>query len=385
MISSVDFYEHLPVFRKFSEVANQSYYRPVPEDWFVIITDVEGSTAAIKEGRYKDVNTIGAAAIVLARQEMGKKAFPFVFGGDGATILCPGEDAVRVKEILLKLKNLAVRKFRLCLRVGMVQVGDVNRRGGAIEVAKFELVPGQPIAFIRGGGLTLAEKLVKNREQENEELSGNVAVELTGLSCRWNPIPSRRGRVLSVLVSSRPPADTAIFSEIIDRLDQMLESGLDGANPVDRSVMSYKTIRECIRDENRYHSFRGTFSYLKRLGEIVLAVLVFRLGLKPFVIDPDRYSHSMRTHADYRKFDDMLRMVIDCSAEESERIETFLKEMFDRGKIYYGIHSSDTALMTCYVEHLDDGGHIHFVDGGGGGYAIAAVQLKEQMRAGGGI
>ena len=35
--------------------------------------------------------------------------------------------------------------------------------------------------------------------------------------------------------------------------------------------------------------------------------------------------------------------------------------------------------MTCYVNGLEDGQHIHFIDGGDGGYAVAAKQLKQQL------
>jgi len=91
----------------------------------------------------------------------------------------------------------------------------------------------------------------------------------------------------------------------------------------------------------------------------------------------------MRGHADYRKFDDMLRMVIDCSAEESKRIHGFLEEMHCRGELDYGLHGSETSLITCFVDTVKDGGHMHFVDGGQGGYALAAQAMKARMLPGG--
>ena len=39
----------------------------------------------------------------------------------------------------------------------------------------------------------------------------------------------------------------------------------------------------------------------------------------------------------------------------------------------------DVALMTCYVANLKPTQHIHFFDGGDGGYAMAAKQLKGQI------
>ena len=37
--------------------------------------------------------------------------------------------------------------------------------------------------------------------------------------------------------------------------------------------------------------------------------------------------------------------------------------------------------MTCFVKSTTQNQHIHFIDGGDGGYAAAAKQLKKQMAA----
>ncbi len=58
----------------------------------------------------------------------------------------------------------------------------------------------------------------------------------------------------------------------------------------------------------------------------------------------------------------------------------FLEELYTNSSIYYSLHTSSSALMTCYVQSMAHGGHIHFIDGGDGGYAMAAKQLKEQMK-----
>ena len=38
-------------------------YAPLPDDWVVIISDVQGSTRAIEAGQYKKVNMVGASSI----------------------------------------------------------------------------------------------------------------------------------------------------------------------------------------------------------------------------------------------------------------------------------------------------------------------------------
>lgn len=45
----------------------------------------------------------------------------------------------------------------------------------------------------------------------------------------------------------------------------------------------------------------------------------------------------------------------------------------------YGLHQSDSALMTCSLFSLEESEHIHFIDGSDGGYALAARQLKQQL------
>jgi len=48
-----------------------------------------------------------------------------------------------------------------------------------------------------------------------------------------------------------------------------------------------------------------------------------------------------------------------------------------QGDVFYGMHTSRTALMTCYVQYVKDGQHIHFIDGGD---AMAAKQFKDQLK-----
>jgi hypothetical protein len=84
-------------------------------------------------------------------------------------------------------------------------------------------------------------------------------------------------------------------------------------------------------------------------------------------------------HSDYRKYDDMLRLVLDCSEDQADGIESVLERTRVAGDILYGIYRSDEALMTCFVQTMQDGGHLHFIDGGSGGLAMAAQQLKAQV------
>ena len=77
--------------------------------------------------------------------------------------------------------------------------------------------------------------------------------------------------------------------------------------------------------------------------------------------------------------DETLRMVVDCTPAMRAEVERLLEGYHALGTLSYGLHVSDTALMTCFVQNYN-GRHLHFIDGGDGGYAFAARGLKERIR-----
>jgi hypothetical protein len=245
------------------------------------------------------------------------------------------------------------------------------------------LIGGRCVAVFRGNGINLAEKRIKEEETKycvNSDTAEHL--ELTGLSCRWDALPNKRGRIMSLLVSAKTEPAARIYEALLVQLNQIYDGKLDEANPVNTDSMRYRSIAECVRNEGRYHSSKFTFSYCKRILEIIAAVLVFKYNVPALIFNSSRYRNSMRLHADHRKFDNMLRMILDCSEQQVAAIRSWLEERRTRGELCYGLHLSDSALMTCYVQDVSDTAHIHFVDGGDGGYAMAAKQLKQQMREG---
>src|SRR4029077_5497024 len=88
-----DFYESLPVFREFTQVADKTRFRPLPGDWIIGVADVPQSTRAMREHRYNAVNRAGRGVIPSIANALKGRDFPFVFGGDGASFAVPPEDA----------------------------------------------------------------------------------------------------------------------------------------------------------------------------------------------------------------------------------------------------------------------------------------------------
>lgn len=380
-MSSADFYKSLDSFTDFNEVAKGHHYTPVPADWSIVIADIKNSTKAVEAGRYKEVNTIGAAVISTVQNAL-ECEFPYVFGGDGATILVSPDTREIALKALNDLRQLSQEQFGLELRVGAVLVKEIMEAGHSTEVAKFALNPRKSVAFIRGGGVSYADNLIKVDEARYcQAMVQSDPIALDGLSCRWENIPSKQGVVLALLVVSRQADSAVVFEKILTHLNAVFGNDLNAANPIDTTSMRYRTIKESLKNERRYHSSVFSWKYCFRFVEIIVATFIFKYGFPAFVFNAKDYKESMALHSDYRKFDDMLRMIVDCTHEQAEEIKQYLEKLHQAGDIFFGLHGSDSSLMTCYVQETGEGEHIHFIDGSGGGYTMAAKALKAMMRA----
>ena len=74
--SSAGFYAGLPLLTEFSAVADPARYAPLPADWHVATCDVRNSTQAVQAGNYKNVNTVGAAAVTAMLNAAGTLDIP---------------------------------------------------------------------------------------------------------------------------------------------------------------------------------------------------------------------------------------------------------------------------------------------------------------------
>src|SRR5688500_13136237 len=125
-IKSDNFYKDMQPVNFFSDIFNSRYLHKVPDDWYVVITDVTDSTIAIEQGRYKDVNIAGGIAAIAISNAFNDMDFPFIFGGDGITFLIPESIHKHVRDILYNTKIKVKELFDLSLRTGMVPVRDLR-------------------------------------------------------------------------------------------------------------------------------------------------------------------------------------------------------------------------------------------------------------------
>lgn len=383
---SESFYRDLPAFTRFVEFTEAKHYRPAPDGWLAVVADIESSTEAIAAGRYKQVNMIGAGVIVAVLNACPDAALPYVFGGDGATLLIPPHLEPQVTEALQRTRRFADSAFDLKLRIGVVPLAELKRRGAEVRVAKFQLSPGNDLAMFAGHGVELAERLVKDRDDESFRLppsDDEETPDLDGLSCRWEPLQSARGTMLTALVrgTESGPDENAVFAEVLARIESILAADAN-PSPATEKTLRFKFPPGGARLEALVNKGRlGFWKALRRAYFESLVFLVFeKFNLTAGGFNARRYAAELRANTDFRKFDDMLRMVLDCSAGEAAEIEAYLEAQRGQGRLAYGLHRSDEALMTCVVFSLAESRHVHFIDGADGGYALAARQLKAQLQ-----
>jgi hypothetical protein len=114
-------------------------------------------------------------------------------------------------------------------------------------------------------------------------------------------------------------------------------------------------------------------------GLTLFVYVLMRYGISAGGFVPDIYMKQVVENSDFRKFDDGLRMVIDCAPAVGDEIEAHLAEAAARGAIHYGVHRQSAAIMTCFTLAASRPDHFHFVDGAEGGYASAAAALKATL------
>ncbi|TRB06263.1 DUF3095 domain-containing protein [Agrobacterium tumefaciens] len=387
MIAADDaFLTGLPVFRHFEDVADPALYRALPPGWGLAIADIVDSTAAIGAGRYKAVNMAGAAVISGISNSLGRHDLPFVFGGDGAAVAVPADGLPLAGRTLSNVQRWVKDDLDLAMRVALVPIEDIRANGFDVRVARFQASEDVSYAMFSGGGNSWAEARMKQGQYSLPAAGTGERPDLTGLSCRWNPIPASHGKVVSIIAVPGPARDMPAFRQlVVDLVDLAAQDARDG-HPVPEDGPKLGFVKEGLGLEARAGAaYRDGWAQKRRslriLGESLLVNLLDLTGLSLGRFNATRYRRSVASNTDFRKFDDGLKMTVDIDAERLEEIRARLEQGRLSGTCYFGLHEQDAALMTCIVPSPLSRDHMHFVDGADGGYAAAASRLKQQMQA----
>lgn len=336
-------------------------------------------------GRHKTVNFVAAMAIAAARNLCQPQPIPFLFGGDGAVLMVPPPQVAAMRQALARVRGTARRDHGMGLRVGLAPVAALRAAGSELQVARYEPSPGNHFGLFAGGGMGALEDAIRGRGVPElaaqaavpEALDDAEPVDLSGLSCRWAPLQSTRGKMLTLILHGAPRAGE-LFAGI------MQLAALDGdprpARP-DNLRAAWPPTGFMLEARARCRGGWLPWWTLRVLAETLLARWVIARGKPIGLFDPQRYAQEIRRNTDFCKHDRTLCLVLDCALPRIEAIRGLVQAHAEAQPFDWGMTVSDTALMTCLVTSETEGVHVHFVDGGGGGYTGAARQMKAARAA----
>ncbi|THK34743.1 DUF3095 domain-containing protein [Ensifer sp. MPMI2T] len=379
--ADMQFYDDLPLFEAFEGVADEANYRPLPDGWVLAVADIVDSTGAIAEGRYKSVNMAGASVISALMNALDKRNLPFVFGGDGALAAIPAAMAPKARAALADAKTWVAEELGLELRAALVPVADIRANGLDMRVARFKASEEVSYAMFSGGGASWAEAQMKAGRYQIEAAAARSRPDLTGLSCRWNPIVSRHGAIVSIIAVPGLRGNGPEFQALVGDIVALAEGEERGGHPVPENGPEPRLSMQGVAVESRAVARKGQrlLAWLWITLQSVVLFVCFKLGWNLGTFDTTQYKRDLVRNSDFRKFDDGLKMTIDIGIERLRQIEERLRRAAETGVSSYGLHQQDSALMTCIVPAAMSRDHVHFIDGAAGGYAMAAKNLKAAL------
>ncbi len=384
-------YKDLSVLEDFTQVCELSNYVELPDDWYVVVTDIINSTVAIQSGQYKAVNMIGVSVISAILNLAGKTEIPYIFGGDGASLCIPARLLHDARQALIATRQLARDEFKLDLRVGIVAVSQIRQAGKRMLCARHRVSEYCTQAAFAGGGIEYAEYLLKSDSPHIDRLLAEDDTDglanYAGLECRWDHVPSPHGETISLIVRSLATDEqdqSRFYRRVINEI-QKIYGDDQSCRPVNTTGLAFTYANRLLALEAQVRTHgRGWYARLRH-GLImriqnVLGWVFMRFQMNVAGVEWGKYKDDLVSNTDFRKFDGVLREVISGTAAQRLALDAWLQQQYENNLCVYGIHTSQSALITCLVSNRS-GNHYHFVDGADGGYALAAAAMKQQLKA----
>ena len=372
------FTKALPARKDFGTVLDDASYQPVPGDWLIVVSDVVGSRKAIAEGRYKAVNMAGVAMISALMNALDTQDLPFVFGGDGAAVICAPSDRAVVGDAMAQTVTWVAEDLGLVLRAALVPVSRVRQDGFDVQVQAMRVSEAINNYAFRGGGISHAEALMKSGKYAVEPAPAGSKPDLAGLSCRWTPIKAEGESIVSVIIEAGENAAGKFPQKASEFLELAGMGQRQAGSPMPRSGPGTAWPPKGLDLEARASRQNASLGvYKARLYVTTLfAWVLFKTGTVFAGFDPKRYREFTSLNTDYRKFQDGLRLTVSLGDAELKKLTGFLEQERMAKHLRYGLCVQDSAVLTCYVPSVTSDAHFHFLDGAGGGYAQAATNMK---------
>jgi len=376
-----NFYTQVPI----SDLAihelfrDRNNFQEVPPTWHVLVADIRDSTQAVNDGRHEEVNLVATGCVIAILNLSISEGItvPFFFGGDGATFLIPDSLTTKALSVLEKHNRNVQKNFKFELSLGTYPVKDLYRDGIELKIARVSTTESLVIPIIMGQGLLIAEKLIKDRPKSLPIEIDEVPVNLSGMDCKWDKIkpPLENQEVLSLLIAGCGDANyPEVYSDILEKLNEIYGS-TQRRRPISTDKLKMSTSFDRISNDVKM-KWGDT-----NIPEFLKGVLISLFG--EFYLRNTNlgktYLKRMVELSDNLSLDGRINTVITGSADQRKELFKYLDSIEDQGLIKYGFHISEESIMSCYVRNMKTDEHIHFIDGGNGGYTKAANVLKKKL------
>ena len=378
------FYSRLPVVRlPIHQVFKKNLLTQVPGSWHVVVTDVKNSTEAVKEGRHNDVNLVAASSLIVALN-LGKQAgieIPFFFTGDGGTVIIPDLLLEQVINGLNLHNQNSILNFNLVLHLGHITVQELRDAGHELNIAKVEFSTNFIKPVISGNGLKYAEQVIKAPSVRTETTPEPLFdLNMEGLECRWDKIkpPSVNGEIVCYIIEAvDASSQNQVFADTLQKINEIY------GEPAQRNPLSIKRLKLMLSATKikkemlaKYGRWRSGY-FAKSLLETIAGFFYFAFNFKVNLLKGQDYLAQVMNNADTLTIDGKINTVITGMPEKRILFLEYLDIQEGKGLLHFGHHISTESIMTCYIENRQDK-HIHFVDGGDGGYTEASKELKRK-------
>lgn len=388
-MESTRFYADLPAYHGALRqlLSDEAFFQTVPPSWAVIVTDVQGSTQAVNEGRGRDLNTVAASCVIAALNVTKARGYEiaFFYGGDGATLLVPQE--VR-DEIVLALQALRANTFvsyGLRLRVGSVSVSELLKAGKQLRIAKWAVAPGYDQAVFLGDGLALADTLIKADPATSQfpEEEQPTEVDLTGLMCRWQeiqPTSPKEEVVCAIIDATDTNAQASVYARVLEALDEIYGE-YQTRHPVNtQNLTPSLEARNLQRKALLSTGACPPLNFVKEFVRACLSTASFKTSVGIGNFQPQKYLEELLLATDTLHVAGSLLTIISGTMEQRMRFREALEKFEQSGMLIFGLAACPASVMTCYVQRYD-ARHIHFLDGQDGGYTQASKEWKTKRKA----
>ena len=356
-------------------LADISRYQKINDEEILILADIENSTNAIVNGKYKNVN-ISTTQCIAAVRKTCEKPLKIQHGGDGFILVAHVSDLFKIAGIMTEMREQILEDFNLNMRCAFWNSSELGRLSVSLHYSSFAFDGGNLQWQFHSNDIQKLEQLMRDGANSIYKLLEKEKPDITGFRCDFAPL-SKEGASYGCCIVDFSSMDlTERFISIRKILELIVTANQNGfAPPFKTNDLVWQTDKsELIGFATRtiYYRYRVLFGFVYRIFNRVGLHWSNRWSASLF-----QNLHRLPLSTDFIKYDGQLKFIV-CISDRHK--ETFLNGLNSLSKHYQfkvGFHWSSRAVITCSV-NLENG-NLHFIDGEDGGLTLASKQLKKLL------